>query len=105
MELPPLVRILQPLEEPPALLVVGDVEAELDHFGAAADELLLEAIDDFVAALDHVRLGQVVHPRYEYVFVMRAVEDAHLTFGRQPLANAPEEAVALLLRCRCLACG
>src|SRR5258706_14346339 len=100
VELPVLVRIAQAVEEPAALLVIGDVKADLDDLCAALDHLLLKCVDDPVAALNDRGLGQVMNSGDDYVLIVRSVEDADLTLLRQPFANAPEETMTALFRRR-----
>ncbi len=92
-----LVGVLEPLDESVALLLIRDVQADLDDLRARAGDLLLEAVDQVVAALDHVERSPVVDPHDQHVFVMRAVEDADEACFGQSSADPPEEAVPLLL--------
>ena len=52
-ELPVLVRIVDPRQEPPPLLVLGDVEEELENLGAVPVKVPLEGVDVLVALLPH----------------------------------------------------
>src|SRR6202171_1805916 len=99
-ELPPLVGVGQPLEQAPTLLVVGDEETELDDLGLASNQLSLELVDQSISPLDHFWLGQLMDAGDQDVLVMRAIEDSDLARNRQVLADAPQEAVPLLLGSR-----
>src|SRR5450759_963544 len=98
VELPTLVGVAQPLEHPYSLLLVRDVEAEFEHPGAPAYQRPLKTVDDVVAALDHVRLGERVHTCDQHVLVVGAVEDADDAVIRQTPADPPQEAVTFFFR-------
>ena len=109
-----LVRPVEPLEEPPLLLVLRDVQEELEDHRAVADQVPLEGVDVLVAPPPELlrraspsgsrcaaeQLGVDLHD--EDVLVVRPVEDA----DPAPLGQAPhvppEEVVVELLGRRLL---
>ena len=107
-EFPVLPRIFEPLQEPLALLVLGDVEEELEDHRAVAGQVPLEGVDVFVAvgpevvvdldagnALGLDQLG--MDPDDQHFLVIRAVEDADpAALGQRPRVP-PEEVVIELL--------
>ena len=108
-ELPVLRRVVQAVEEPPLLLLLGDVQEDLHDPGAAAVEVALEGVDVRIALLPQ-RLGRLfgrdgpssgqelrVHPDDEYLLVVGAVENADPAAFGERLGGPPQEVVAELL--------
>ena len=95
VEFPALGGLVEPREQPPALLVLGDVQEELEHDGAVAGEVTLEGADVLEAFLPDVLadegLGDALarqdlgmHAHHQHLLVVGAVEDADVAAGRQP---------------------
>ncbi len=80
--LPVLVRVLEPGQQPLALLGGRDVQEALDDHAAVVGQRLLEAVDAAVAAADVHRQRQLAHLGDEHVLVLRTVEDADLSSFR-----------------------
>src|SRR6202050_4055438 len=108
-ELPVLVRMIDPLEEPSGLLFPGQVEHDLDDVDAVTGQVAFPVVDLPVAAGPDVVLavlrGQMfrreqvrVHPDHEYLLVVRPVEDADLAPAGQGALAAPQEVVVQLFR-------
>ncbi len=93
VELPVLVRALEALRQPGALLVLGDVHHDLDDLGVVGDQPGLELVDRVVAALQLGLVGISADLVDQHVLVVRAVEDADVAGARQLLLDAPEEVV------------
>ena len=101
-ELPVLRGIVEPGEEPLALLVGGDVQEALHDRRAALHDPPLERVD-LVVPRAPGRLGhELVHPDDEDVLVVGAVEHHHLARLRQATLDAPQEMVRQLLGGRLL---
>src|SRR3954447_4486061 len=107
VELPVLLRIVDPPEEPAALLLLREVQEQLHDREAVLDEEALPVVDLAVAPLPHAVVagggGQLlagedlrVDAHHEHLLVMRAVEDRDLASRRELLRVAPEEVVVEL---------
>src|ERR1700720_3634237 len=101
-ELPALLGVGEPFQQPPALLVAVDVEEELEDRGAVLGEQPLEVVDLGVARLPDLGGHEVVDALDQHRLVVAAVEDPDLAGGRHLLVDAPEEVVVELLLARCL---
>jgi hypothetical protein len=97
VELPVLVWIVEPGDQPFALLAVGDVQEALEHCGSVRDQALLEPVDLGVAVGDLLRRQQFVHGGHDDVLVVRAVEYADDAAVGQLAANPPQEVVPSLV--------
>src|SRR5438128_1250503 len=93
-ELPLLVVIVQPLEEPPLLLLLRHMQEKLQDDGAVARQMFFELIDILVAILPQgwaaLRSGEFLsleplrmHTHHQHFFVVRTIEDADSTARRQ----------------------
>ena len=107
-ELPVLLGVVDPLEEPPLLLLARDVQEELPDDDPVVAEVALVAPDVPVTVLPdvlrHELRGELgvseefgVHLHDEHVLVVGAVEDADASALGQLLVAAPEEVVVELL--------
>ena len=96
-ELPVLGRVVEPVLQALALLVLRDVEEELEDDGAGLDEQLLEGVDVGEALRRLVARDPALDDRNEDVLVVAAVEDHDLAGGRRLLVDAPQEVVRALL--------
>src|SRR5258705_128855 len=84
-ELPVLGRVVEPLLQTRALLLLGDVQHELENDGAGFRQHALEVVDVRIALLG-LRLGDVaVDHRHQHVFIVAAVEDHDLAVARHAL--------------------
>jgi hypothetical protein len=113
-EFPVLLRIVDALEEAPALLLFRQVQEELQDARAVAVQVPLEARDRPVALLpEAVAAGRFqrqvlraqdfgVDPHDQHLFVIRAVEYAHAPALGQRARAAPEKVVVELFRARVL---
>jgi hypothetical protein len=105
VELPLLVRLVEPSEEALLLLVPRDVEEALDDLRPAAVEVALEGVDVLVALLpDPAGLRNPLsfeplgmHAHREHLLVVRAIEDADAAALGRARRHAPEEVVVELL--------
>jgi hypothetical protein len=108
-ELPVLGRVVQAVEEPLLLFLLGDVQEDLHDPGAVAVEVVLKGVDVRITLLPH-GLGRLfardgpssgqelrVHPDHEDLLVVGAVEDADPPAFGQRLGGPPQEVVAELL--------
>src|SRR5262244_949361 len=107
-ELPELPRIVESLEEPRFLLLLGHVQEELQHHGAVVAEIPLELSDGPIALLEEL-LGVdlagkplpleqlLVHPYRQHLLVVRAIEDADAPAFGEATSAAPQEVVVELL--------
>ena len=100
VELPGLLRLLLPLQQAHLLLLGGDVQKELEHDGAVADQQPLEVVDLLEARPPDARWRQLVHPHHQHVLVVGAVEDGDPPPGRGVGVDAPEKVVVQLLGAR-----
>ena len=96
LELPLLLRVLQPLFQPGLLLVLGDVQEELADDRAFVDEHAFEVADVVVAPTPLLLRNQVVHANDEHVLVVRAVEDRDVAATRGVFVDAPQVVVGEL---------
>ena len=104
VELPVLLRVVDPPEEASALLLLRKVEEQLHDGEAVLDEETFPVVDLAIAALEHavgargrrellVLEDLRMNPDDEHFLVMRAVEDPDLAARRQLLRVAPEVVV------------
>src|SRR5699024_4112406 len=88
---PALRRVAQAGEEVLGLELRGDVQQNLDDAGAVGLELLLEATDGVVAAVDFLDVAEPLHAGDQNIFVVGAVEDRDLAVIWQLAADAGKE--------------
>src|SRR5262249_28159129 len=107
-ELPVLLRLLDPFEEPPSLLLLRDVEEELADDDAVPREVALEVADVPEALLPDVLRDDLrwqlllrqefrMHADDEGLLVVAAVEDADAPALRKALHAPPEVIVVEVL--------
>src|SRR5262249_58947574 len=107
-DLPVVLRLLDPFEEPPLLLLLRDVGEELADDDAVSREIALEVPDVAVAFLpdllgDELRWELLLREKFrmhsddERLLVIAAVEDADATALREVLHATPEEVGAQVL--------
>ncbi len=96
VELPVLVRPVQALHQPEALLLAGDHEGHLHDHGPGLRDLLLEGVD-LPEPSRPVDLRQLLHPDHQDVLVVGAVEDTDLAGSREGAPDPPEVVVPALL--------
>ena len=99
-ELPALLRVVDPLLEPPPLLLLRDVEEDLHHRRPLVDEHPLPLADVAAAPAPDLLRGEAVHPDGDDVLVVRAVEDPDLAARRELRVHAPEVVMRELVRRR-----
>ena len=92
-ELPALLRVVEALLEPLALLVAGDVEKHLHDRRALVRQQPLEGSDVMEPGTPHRLRNEAPHPNCDDVLVLRAVEDRQLAPRRARRVYAPEEVV------------
>ena len=96
--LPELRRIVQPLQQPPPLLLERYVQHHFHQRDADVGQLLLKIIYLRVPAEPHPLRSKLAHARHQHVLVVRTVEYPDEPGLGQSAANAPEEVVAQLGR-------
>ena len=85
-----LVRIVQPIDHPPLLLLGADMDQDLDDVHAVIDKQALELVDLAIGALPRGLVAQALDTLDQDAAVPGAVEDRPVAGGRQPVPEAPE---------------
>ena len=102
VELPALVRPVEPRLQPLLLLLARDVQPHLDHGRALLDQQPLPVHDVAHAAPRVLGVDDAEHLRGDDVLVVRAVEDPDLATARGHAVQPPEVVAVQLVAARCL---
>ena len=97
VDLPALPGVGEPLAEAVVLLLLGDVEEELHDHGAARGEHGFELVDLVIGAAPFRLAAEALDPLDEDPAVPAPVEDRDFARGGQPVPEAPEVMMRLLL--------
>ena len=91
IEFPVLLRVVQPRLQARLLFVLRDMQEELDDDGAGLGQHPLEVADMRKPPLALLPVYPAMHPRYQHIFVLAAVEDDDLALPRHRHVDAPQE--------------
>ncbi len=96
-EFPVSRRILDAGFEALLLLFPADVQEEFENGDAVLRQYLLEVVDLPIAPVPDLLGNQIVHPDYQDILVMRAVEDSNVAAVGNGFVDAPEKIVRQFL--------
>ena len=98
-----LARVIQSVQKPATLFLLGEVQEDLDHLRPVAIEMTFESVDVVMATTPKCvvrRLSGAIgvgsepfrmHAYDEHVLVVGPIEDADVAARRQADRGAPEE--------------
>ena len=92
-----LMRVVEPRDHAPLLLLRADMDQELDDAHAVVGELALELVDLAIGPLPGVLAAKTLDALDQHAAVPGAVEDRPVARRRQAVPEAPQVMAALLL--------
>src|ERR1700722_7330453 len=95
-DLPVVVRIVQALRKPGKLFLFANMKEKLQNPRTIIGKSLLKITNPQIAGLPNRLVDYFMHPRYQNIFIMRAIEDCDLTSCRSVGMDATKKNVARL---------